>query len=164
MTYKIVNPTENDLKFILSLNQSSVPAVSSANVETMTHFLDISTYFKLLKVNKDPVGFLIGISPDKNYDSENYQWFNSRYDSFIYVDRIAFKNQFQNKGYGTIFYDDLKRSFENKVHIIACEVNIKPYNMQSINFHKKYGFTEIAREYIEDNKKKVSYMIYEMNS
>ena len=98
-----------------------------------------------------------------NYGSENYKWFSAIYSSFIYVDRVVIDNKNQNKGFGKIFYDDLKETFYNKASIITCEVNIRPYNKQSIDFHKKYGFKEVGRKNTENDKKTVSYMIYDID-
>ena len=106
------------------------------------------------------MGFLNGLLPSKDYKSEHYKWFNDRYESFIYVDRIIFNKSYQNQGYGTVFYDDLINSIENKPLDIACEVNTKPYNKQSIRFHKKYGFREVGSKDI-NIEKSVIYMIYE---
>ena len=160
MNYKIEQVTKDDLKSILSLNQDSIPAVSSSNLEMMRHFLAISDYFKVCKVNGISIGFLIALLPEKDYNSEHYQWFNDKYDSFIYVDRIIFNKSYQNQGYGTVFYDDLINSIKNKSLDIACEINTKPYNKQSIKFHKKYGFKEVGRKDI-NIEKSVIYMIYE---
>ena len=160
MNYKIEHATKNDLKSILSLNQESIPAVSSSNIEMMEHFLIICDYFKVCKINGEIIGFLNALLPSKDYKSEHYKWFNDRYESFIYVDRIIFNESYQNQGYGTVFYDDLKKSIKNTSLDIACEINIKPYNKQSINFHKKYGFKKVGRKDI-NSEKSVIYMIYE---
>ena len=160
MSYKIEQASKDDLNFILSLNQDSIPAVSSSNLEMMRHFLAISDYFKVCKVNGISIGFLIALLPEKDYNSEHYKWFNDRYDSFIYVDRIIFNKSYQKQGYGTIFYNDLINSIKNKSLDIACEINFKPYNEQSIKFHNKYGFKEVGRKDV-NIKKSVIYMIYD---
>ena len=126
----------------------------------MNHFLEISSYFKIIKVEEKPIGFLIALLPGLNYGSENYKWFSAIYSSFIYVDRVVIDSKNQNKGFGKIFYNDLKKTFYDKASIITCEVNIRPYNKQSIDFHKKYGFKEVGTRNTENNKKTVSYMIY----
>ena len=126
----------------------------------MNHFLEISSYFKIIKVEEKLIGFLIGLLPGLNYGSENYKWFSAIYSSFIYVDRVVIDSKNQNKGFGKIFYNDLKETFYNRASMISCEVNIRPYNKQSIDFHKKYGFKEVGTKNTEDNKKTVSYMIY----
>ena len=162
MNYQIEQATKNDLKSILSLNQESMPAVSSSNLEMMKHFLIICDYFKICKINGEIIGFLNALLPSKDYKSEHYKWFNDRYESFIYVDRIILNKSYQNQGYGRVFYDDLINSIKNKPLDIACEINTKPYNKQSIKFHKKYGFKEVGRKDI-NIEKSVIYMMLTNN-
>ena len=163
MYYEIEKVSKNDLKSILSLNQESIPAVSSSNIEMMKHFLIICDYFKVCKINGEIIGFLNALLPSKDYKSEHYQWFNKKYDSFIYVDRIIFTKSYQNQGYGTAFYDDLINVFKSTSLDIACEINTKPYNKQSINFHKKYGFKKVGSKDINSDKS-VMYMILRTNN
>tara|TARA_B100001250_G_C19690982_1_gene740276 strand:- start:459 stop:947 length:489 start_codon:yes stop_codon:yes gene_type:complete len=160
MKPEIVKASKDDLEFILLLNQNSMPAVSSSNIEMMQHFLKICHYFKILKINSQIVGFLNAILPGEDYQSEHYKWFIDKYDSFIYVDRIVLDKTNKNQGYGTLFYNDLINSVKSKKLDIACEINTKPYNKQSIQFHKKYGFSELGRKDI-NIKKSVMYMIYQ---
>ena len=108
MNYKKEQATKDDLASILSLNQDSIPAVSSSNMEMMAHFLIICDYFKICKINGEIIGFINALLPSKDYKNEHYKWFNDKYESFIYVDRIIINKPYQNQGYGTVFYDDLK--------------------------------------------------------
>ena len=163
MNCSIKTATKADLDFVLSLNQKSLYAVSHSNFKKMNHFLNISSYFKIILIDDQAVGFLIALMPGKDYASENYIWINKRYKSFIYVDRIIIDKKHRNKGLGVYFYNHLAKSFHTKVEKILCEVNVKPYNEQSMNFHKKYGFKEIGEKDTEDGTKRVSYMIYEIN-
>ena len=66
-------------------------------------------------------------------------------------------------GLGTILYEDLKSTALDKVPLIACEVNIKPYNTQSINFHKKYGFIEVGQQDTEGGRRRVSLMTFQLS-
>ena len=154
--------TDSDLDFVLSLNQKSLSAVSHSNLEKMKHFLNISSYFKIIQIDDIPVGFIIGLLPKKDYTSENYVWINERYNSFVYVDRIIIDKNYRNKGLGFYVYDHLAKYFRSKVKNILCEVNIKPYNEQSMNFHKKYGFKKICEKDTDYGRKRVSYMKYKI--
>ena len=163
MNYNIKTAIESDLDFVLSLNQASLSAVSHSNLNQMKHFLNISSYFKILRIEDNPVGFLIGLMPGKNYTSENYRWVNEKYHSFIYIDRIIIDTKHRNKGLRGLFYDDLIESNQDVVKNIICEVNVKPYNIQSLIFHKKYGFKSIGEKDTENGTKRVSYMIYKIH-
>ena len=160
--YKIEPALQSDLDFILSLNQKSIPAVSSTDIEQLTYFLKISTYFRSIKIRDQIVGFLIGLMPGENYSSENYIWVNKSQHSFIYVDRIVIKEEFRNMGIGSSFYDHLTKKFSKKIKRIICEVNIRPVNTQSMNFHLKYGFSEIGRKNTENGEKRVAYMSFKI--
>ena len=162
MNYDIISATKSDLDFVLSLNQDSLPAVSHLDSKKVDHFLQISSYFKILTVEDNPVGLLIGLMPGKAYESENYIWVNQKYTSFIYVDRIIIDAKYRSKGLGVYFYNHLLKSMQFKVENILCEVNIRPYNKQSIKFHKKYGFEIIDKQDTENGNKRVAYMRYKV--
>ncbi len=163
MNYNIITARESDLDFVLSLNQESLSAVSHSDLKKMNYFLEISSYFKIFRIDDKAVGFLIGLKPGRDYKSENYIWINKRYNSFIYVDRVIIDSKYRNSGLGFYFYNHLVKSFRKEVKNILCEVNIKPYNEQSINFHKKYGFKEIGEQQTENGEKRVTYMKYKIH-
>jgi len=162
MNYKIKTVDKSDFDFLLSLNQKTLPEVSSTDLVGMSYFLKNSSYFKIILHNNNPVGFCIGLMPGKDYSSENYIWINKKCNSFIYVDRIVIDEKYRNRGIGSFFYTHLAKTYYGQVESITCEVNILPYNKPSINFHKKYGFKEIGQKDTENGKKRVSYMIYKI--
>ena len=163
MNYKIKNVDKSDFDFVLSLNQKTLPEVSSTDLVGLFYFLKNSSYFKIILYNNIPVGFCIGLKPEMDYSSENYIWINKRYNSFIYVDRIVIDEKYRNIGIGSYLYTHLAKTYYGKVESIICEVNISPYNKPSINFHKKYGFKEIGQKDTENGKKRVSYMMYKIS-
>tara|TARA_B100001778_G_C18316872_1_gene506881 strand:- start:197 stop:688 length:492 start_codon:yes stop_codon:yes gene_type:complete len=154
--YNIVDCGASDKNFILNLNKKNLPAVSVLDDDLFNMFLKYSEYFKIIKIEDTPVGFLIALLPGNPYESINYKWFENRYKSFIYVDRIVISSDHQDKGIGSFFYDHIKLSFHDRLNSMVCEVNLIPKNAQSINFHKKYGFTEVGQQYTDQRKKLVS--------
>ena len=163
MEYKIVSACHSDLNFILDLNQRFIPAVSDLSNGMMSYFLEISDYYKVMKVDGLSIGFLIALKPGEDYLSENYRWFNKRYQSFTYIDRIVISKEYQGQGYGRFFYDHLcNHSKENSDHI-ACEVNTRPLNQQSIRYHEKYGFYEVGKQETENGRKCVSLLLYDID-
>ena len=163
MNYNINTVEKSDLDYIILSNEKSLPAVTSIDKDGLTYFLEFSSYFKIIRDNDRPMGFLIGLMPGRDYSSENYIWVNERYDSFIYVDRVIIDKRYRHQGVGFYFYNHLAETYFGKVDSIICEVNISPYNKPSINFHKKYGFKEIGQKDTENGKKRVSYMAYKLS-
>ena len=163
MNFTISNTITDELPYILKMNQEALPAVSSVSIEDMEHFLYIVDYFRTLKVENKIAGFLIALSPGKDYSSLNYKWFEKRYKSFIYVDRIVIGSSYRGNGLGKAFYNDLAIFAKHKTNDITCEVNTRPKNEGSMIFHKKYGFCEVGTQLTENGKKEVSLMKYKIN-
>ena len=164
MKFSIIDTKKGHLEQILMLNELSLPAVSSVTIDEMANFLDIGDYFKIIIIDNIIVGFLIALHPGKDYHSLNYKWFEKKYKSFIYVDRIVIASSYQGNGFGKAFYNDLALFAKNKTNDITCEVNIRPKNEGSMIFHKKYGFYEVGTQTTENGKKEVSLMKYKITS
>ena len=164
MDFTISETTSDELPLIVKMNQEALPAVSSVNINDMNHFLTILDYFRSLKIEEKLVGFLIALTPGKEYYSVNYKWFEKRFDSFMYVDRIVIDPSYQGNGLGKAFYNDLVDFSNNKTDRITCEVNIRPKNEGSMIFHEKYGFVQVGTQTTENGKKEVSLMEYKITS
>ena len=164
MDHKIISAHLDDLEFVLHLNQKNTPAVSDSSFEIMSYFLRVSDYFKILTVDEKPIGFLIALMPGEDYHSENYRWFNMKYKSFIYIDRVVISEKYRGRGYGKLLYNDLHHFSKGKVLKLACEVNTRPMNLQSIKFHDKFGFYEVGTQETENGKKKVSLLMFNNKS
>ena len=164
MDFTISETTSDELPLIVKMNQEALPAVSSVNINDMNHFLTIVDYFRSLKIEEKLVGFLIALTPGKKYYSVNYKWFEKRFDSFMYVDRIVIDPSYQGNGLGKAFYNDLADFSNNKTDRITCEVNIRPKNEGSMIFHEKYGFVQVGTQTTENGKKEVSLMEYKITS
>ncbi len=158
MKFSIINTTKADLGEILILNQLAIPAVSNVTIDEMSKFLEIADYFKSIIIENIVAGFLIALQPGKDYHSLNYKWFEKRYKSFIYVDRIVIGSSYKGNGLGKALYNDLVMFAKHKTGDITCEVNIRPKNEGSMIFHKKYGFSEVGTQVTENGKKEVSLM------
>ena len=164
MTYHILTAEYKDLPRVVALNQDALPAVSSIELDDMIHFLEMADYFRVIKIKNNIAGFLIALTPGKDYHSPNYKWFEQKYSQFMYVDRIVIDPSFQSRGLGRAFYDDLKIFSQLYTPIITCEVNLKPKNDESLLFHKKYGFEKVGTQKTNGGKKEVSLMVYKIPS
>ena len=163
MIFTISTTVSKQLPTIVKINQEALPAVSSVTLKDMEHFLSIVDYFRTLQLDDIIVGFLIALTPGKDYHSPNYKWFEKKFDSFMYVDRIVIDPAYQSNGLGWAFYNNLREFTESRSPHITCEVNLRPPNEGSIIFHEKYGFRQIGTQETEGGKKEVSLLEYKIN-
>ena len=146
-----------DLELIHKWNQSTVPKVNSLTFEEF-RLQSVNCTYSYIQCSTDsmPVGFIFLYDEKTEYDSLNYLYFKSRYQKFLYVDRIIIAGEHQKKGYGQQLYDFVIDT--PNPDIFCCEVNITPPNRQSLSFHQKYGFNEIGQQNVYN--KVVSLLTY----
>ena len=134
------------LQFIFELNQNNIPALGSLN--NLKHVQDIYNHslFAALVIVKDKfVGFAFVMDFKSDYKSLNYKFFKNNFKNFLYIDRVAFGDEFQRKGYGTELYNEIFKIANNLVCPLCCEVNTIPLNKESLDFHSKFGFETLEK-------------------
>lgn len=150
--------TKADIDAIWSINEEGLPGtgkVSSDEIEALLNFSSLAVGAHLDEIL---VGFVICLPPRTDYGSLNYAWFNSNYNDFLYVDRIAVRTQYQNRKIGTLLYDFVKsNAIENGVPVTA-EVNIHPPNPGSMRFHERHGFERVG--VLKHHNKSVALFIF----
>lgn len=149
----------SDLDAVLSLNQSEVPHVGSADADKMRWYADHATYFRVALSDTGLAGYLVGFRPGTNYSSPNYRWFCERYDEFAYVDRVAVAPPARRTGLASRLYEDFAAVMPESVDIMTCEVNIRPPNPASMDFHRRLGFEQVGSLESEDRKKEVAMLL-----
>jgi predicted GNAT superfamily acetyltransferase len=93
----------------------------------------------------DGSAFLIAFAAGSDYDGANFLWFKSRYEQFIYIDRVAVALQQRGKGLARVLYADLfNRAIADGYSVVTCEVNISPPNLASLSFHADLGFRQVG--------------------
>ncbi|MFK7732853.1 MAG: GNAT family N-acetyltransferase [Pseudomonadales bacterium] len=143
---------------ILELNEQAVPHVNSIGTDVLGALAEQAFYFKVAIHEQQVVGFLLTLGTGATYDSLNYRWFSTHFDQFVYVDRIVVSPQHAGLGIGKKLYQDLEVHAKNVAPIIACEVNLKPANPNSLAFHSKQGFQEVGQQETEGGQKVVCLM------
>lgn len=149
MTVEIRDVAPGDLETVLTLNEAAVPHVNSIAMAQMKHFLDRAAYFRVALVDGAVAAYLVGLTPDADYQSLNFRWFRKRYDKFAYVDRIAVAGHARRLGLGSALYDDFERHFTGRAARLACEVNLKPPNEASMAFHRRHGFVQVGSQEVD---------------
>lgn len=139
--------TDGDRAAILRINNANVPAVGALDAEELTNLLALASSTLIVTSEDAPdlvAGFCILLDPGTAYASENYRWFDERYDDFWYLDRVAVDEPFRNRGVGAALYEEVER--RAKAAMIALEVNVRPSNEGSLRFHRRHGFVEVGQQ------------------
>ena len=84
------------------------------------------------------------LPPRANYGSTNYALFSSRYDDFVYLDRVAVAPAYRGQNVGSRLYDEVER--RTGALWFTLEVNLRPRNDGSLRFHARKGFVEVGQQ------------------
>ena len=163
MAFDTLRPAvKADIAALVTLNNRAVPAVNTLNDEEMIWFIDVSSVFLVADSPEGPVGFLIGLEgPGLQYSSLNYMWFSSKYEQFLYVDRVVIDPKWWGRGIGQAFYEAFVASATGE-SVLCAEVNLIPCNKRSLDFHKRFGFIPIGEQSTEDGEKRVVLLEYQL--
>ncbi len=103
--------------------------------------------------------FILAFDQDSDYDGENFAWFKSRYQQFVYVDRIAVAAATRGQGLARRLYEDLfAAAADSGQQLIVCEVNAEPPNPESDAFHASFGFEHVGTATLSSPEKTVRYL------
>jgi predicted GNAT superfamily acetyltransferase len=144
MSIQLRDAVPADYPAVQALNDAAVPAVTPATVEHIARIAAVTAYFRVAVENGEIAGFLTAMTPDSAYWSPNFRWFADRYDSFVYVDRIVVDPSRWRGGIGGRFYADIEAFARPLASRVTCEVNTRPRNDVSLNFHARCGFREVG--------------------
>jgi hypothetical protein len=148
---------EADLADVLRINQEQVPKVGEADEAKIRYFAETSPQFLVADVDHRVAAFLIMLGPETDYQSHNYRWFRERYENFFYVDRVAVEPRAQGIGLGKAFYQAAEeRAAELGYDSLTAEVNTRPRNQKSLDFHAGRGFVTVGSLDSEDGTKTVA--------
>lgn len=146
-----------DFAQILALNEESVQVLSPLSLERLAQLHRQAAYHRVL-IDRDRVAaFLFAFREAAQYDSPNYRWFNDRFPTFLYIDRIVVAQADRGRGIGRRLYADLF-AFATHAHagLVTCEFDIDPPNEPSRRFHQRFGFKEVGTQWLGANTKQVS--------
>lgn len=149
MGIEIRDVAAGDMEAVLALNEASVPHVNSVPMSQMQKFHAEAAYFRVSLVGGALAGYLVGLTPDADYGSLNFRWFQRNYDDFAYVDRVAVAGHARRLGIGSALYDDFERHFTGRAPRLACEVNLRPPNEPSMTFHRRHGFVQVGSQEVD---------------
>jgi predicted GNAT superfamily acetyltransferase len=140
---------------VLALNNGAVPHVNALDEERLARLAGYAAYFRVAEDETDGAGvagFVLCVPPGTAYWSDNYAWFTARHgaapEAFLYLDRVVVAPRVVRGGVGRALYTDLYTFAAARWPRIALEVNLRPPNPGSVEFHRRMGFREVGvREY-----------------
>lgn len=157
------NAEPADFAAAVSLNATEVRHTSPMDEARLRRLDGISDYHKVVTVGEEVAAFLFAMRNGCGYANENFEWFASRYATFLYVDRIVVGSGFQGLKLGTLLYNDLFDWARSRdIMIIACEYNRVPPNEPSRLLHDRFGFREVGRQWLGNGFKQVSLQVAEV--
>ena len=154
--FVIRNLLPTDIEAALLLNNANVPAVNELDLAELTRLIGIAEVSLTAEIDGAFAGFCIVLAPGADYASLNYRWFSQHYSDFVYLDRIAVDSNARRYGLGRAFYAELVTRFTGTFPQLFCEVNIRPRNDASLDFHHSLGFREIGQQDTDGGTKTVS--------
>lgn len=134
----------SDLPVLYAINRASQPGVGPLDQDALIALISKGACLIAAKSDDIPLGFLLTLGPDTDYASKNYQWFDERFEDFIYIDRIAIAPGARGRGLGALLYQHAFDALSGKALLMGCEVNTAPPNPGSLRFHERLGFAQIG--------------------
>ena len=150
--------TPADFPQILDLNAESVQFLSPLNLERLQLLHSQSAYHRVaVEENGAIAAFLMAFREGSAYDSPNYRWFATRFEQFLYIDRVVVSALQHGRGIGKQFYADLIAfARDSGVGQVTCEFDLDPPNEASRRFHAGFGFGEVGTQVYGPSSKQVS--------
>lgn len=141
MGVAIRDAAARDEDFILALNAACTPAVAEMSQQDYRDIAGWAHRVLVAEMDSRLSGFVILILPGSAYPSDNYAWFEAKFDRHLYVDRIAVSDLARGAGVGRALYEEAARmAAKLGEQRITAEVNEEPPNPESMAFHMRMGF------------------------
>lgn len=157
----------SDLATALALNNDNVPAVSALDAPELARLAALTSVSLVAEVADSFAGFCMVMPPGVDYSSVNYNWFSLHaselgYRSFAYLDRIVVAPDARRHGVGQALYRHLVDELAGSVPVLFCEVNLRPRNDASLEFHAAIGFREVGQQDTDGGHKRVSLLALDL--
>jgi predicted GNAT superfamily acetyltransferase len=150
-----------DFPALVRLNNAAVPAVNALSQDDFARFAGAADLYRVIGPEAAPDALLIAYQPGRPYDSANYRWFEARFSSFLYVDRVVVAETRRGDGLGAALYADFEaRARSAGIPRLVCEVKLIPPNPGSMRFHERFGFTRLDSATV--GEKTVQYLVKEL--
>ena len=157
---RIRDAQAGDFDAILALNEASVSLLSPLSPGRLAGLHAQAALHRVAEREGEVIGFLLAFREGADYDSLNYLWFAERYPQFLYVDRVVVADAARGQGVGALLYRDMfEFAAASGARLVTCEFDVDPPNPVSEQFHARFGFREVGRQWVADGRKQVSLQV-----
>ena len=164
MSIVIRDVREHELDSVLALNNNAGLAILPLDAAKIRRFHDTAEYFRVAERDGNLAGFLVGFGSHSDHDSCNFAWFQQRYPSFFYIDRIVVASRRRGGGVGRAFYADVQSYAELRYPQMACEVFLDHGADAALLFHGSFGFREIGQQQMTETGLRASMLMKDLCS
>jgi uncharacterized protein len=150
----VIRPiTAADYPRILALNAEFVRFLSPLTAARLIQLHDESELALVVERRGHVEAFLLAFREGAAYDSVNYRWFEQRYPSFLYIDRVVIGAALQGQGLGSTLYEQVfAHARQQQLPWVTCEIDHEPPNPGSVRFHARFGFREVGQQPVPGGK------------
>lgn len=146
-----------DYQDIVDLNAGEVQYTSAMDIDIVHHLDSLAACHRVAVLEGKVAAFILAMEDHVSYENDNYSWFSSRYDRFLYIDRIVVDSPCQGLKIGTFLYQDIfDYARKEKIPVITCEIMTFPPNERSLKFHAGKGFREVGTRWVDNGQKQYS--------
>ena len=157
---RIRDAQAGDFDAILALNEASVSLLSPLSPRRLAGLHAQAALHRVAEREGEVIGFLLAFRQGADYESPNYLWFAARYPQFLYVDRVVVADAARGQGVGALLYRDMfEFAAASGARLVTCEFDVDPPNPASAQFHARFGFREVGRQWVADGRKQVSLQV-----
>lgn len=134
-----------DFDAVLALNNAAGAGILPIDRQRLGRLFAVARYFRVAEMDGHLAGFLIGLTPEADYDSPNFQWFRNHFPQFCYIDRVVVAGAYRRHGIGRVLFADVMSFAELRTPVLTSEVFLKPEDDVSQVFFRTQGFEEAGQ-------------------
>jgi uncharacterized protein len=134
-----------DFDAVLALNNAAGAGILPIDSQRLRRLFAVARYFRVAELDGHLAGFLIGLTPEADYDSPNFRWFRNQFQQFFYIDRVVVAGAYRRHGIGRVLFADMMSFAELRTPLLTSEVFIRPADDVSQVFFLSQGFEEAGQ-------------------
>ena len=132
------------IKKMWRLNQKATPKALHLPERNFAELAPYCDYHLLTKAASRITAFALAMSSGQALEHVSYQWFLTRFENFVYVDRVVVDDASRRQGHGTqLLQACIVKAQEQHKSLIVCQVHDRPSNQIAHLFVQRMGFHAI---------------------